>query len=182
MGTVPVFRGLSPRFFFLFTVPVEGYTRSLIRGLSLRFCTYLTVPVFRGLFLSLIFILSFSPLQAQTRQACIRGVCVQIEVVDSPEARSQGLMFRDKLDDKQGMFFIFEENGKHNFWMKNMKLPLDIIWISQDKVIVDIRKNVPACQNECLSYAPQVNAKYVLEVNAGFIEKNKIEIGDRADF
>ncbi|MFH1507762.1 MAG: DUF192 domain-containing protein [Candidatus Omnitrophota bacterium] len=142
------------------------------------------VPTFvmQGFLLILVLILLFSPLQAQTRQACVRGVCVQVEVVDSPEDRSRGLMFRDKLGEKEGMLFIFDERGRHNFWMKNMQFPIDIIWINQDKVIVDIRKNIPPCKNECPSYTPQINAKYVLEVNAGFIEKNKIGIGDRANF
>ncbi|MBU1999321.1 MAG: DUF192 domain-containing protein, partial [Candidatus Omnitrophica bacterium] len=99
--------------------------------------------VMQGFLLILVLILLFSPLQAQTRQACVRGVCVQVEVVDSPEDRSRGLMFRDKLGEKEGMLFIFDERGRHNFWMKNMQFPIDIIWINQDKVIVDIRKNIP---------------------------------------
>lgn len=158
MGTVPVDeKG---------TVPIEGYPRRFLRGLSL----------------SLLFILFLSPLQAETQKACIRKICIQIEIVDTAEKRSQGLMFRDKLGEKEGMFFIFPERGRHNFWMKNMKFSLDIIWINQDKVIVDIRKNVPPCANDCPSYTPQVNAKYILEVNAGFADKNKIGVGDAVRF
>jgi uncharacterized membrane protein (UPF0127 family) len=149
------------------TVPVDCYLRNLIRGLS----PFLLLTLF------------LLPLQAQTSlMVCVRKVCIQAEVVDSAEKRAKGLMFRQKLGEKEGMFFIFEDRGRHNFWMKNMKFSIDIIWINQDKVIVDIRKNVPPCQNECPSYTPLVNAKYVLEVNAGFTDKNKIGIGDQVNF
>ncbi|MBU0502819.1 MAG: DUF192 domain-containing protein [Candidatus Omnitrophota bacterium] len=131
----------------------------------------------------LLLIFFLSPLYAQIRQACIRNVCIQIEIVDSPQDRSRGLMFREKLGEKEGMLFIFKDRGRHNIWMKNMKFPLDIIWINQDKIIVDIRKNVPPCsQYECPSYTPQVNAKYVLEVNAGFTDKHKIGVGEAVKF
>ncbi|MFH1398426.1 MAG: DUF192 domain-containing protein [Candidatus Omnitrophota bacterium] len=149
----------------------------------MAFCRNMgTVFASQGLFLILIFILFLSPLQAQTRQVCIRNVCIQVEIVDSLEARSLGLMFRDKLGEKEGMLFIFEEKERHNFWMKNMRFPIDIIWINQDKVTVDIHKNVPPCTDECPSYTPQVNALYVLEVNAGFSDKNKIRVGDAVKF
>ena len=63
-----------------------------------------------------------------------------------------------------------------------MKFHLEIMWISKDKLIVEIKSNVLPCRDSCESIVPQTKAKYVLEVNADFLERNRIEIGDRVDF
>jgi uncharacterized membrane protein (UPF0127 family) len=112
----------------------------------------------------------------------IGNTCIRVDIVDSGREREQGLMFRDGLDEDQGMLFIFEKEGKYCFWMKNMNFPLDIIWINRDNKIVDIKKNVPCSQDNLEVLVPNDSAIYVLEVNAGFADKNKIEIGDRISF
>jgi uncharacterized membrane protein (UPF0127 family) len=68
--------------------------------------------------------------------------------------------------------------------MKDMKFPIDIIWISPDNKIVHIEKNLPPCIFFliCTSYSPHANAKYVLEVPSNYTTKNNIGIGDRVDF
>jgi len=63
-----------------------------------------------------------------------------------------------------------------------MNFALDIIWIDADKKIVDIRENNQPCKESCQSLIPAGQAKYVLEVNAGFIKKNKIKIGEQLNF
>lgn len=80
------------------------------------------------------------------------------------------------------MLFVFEKEEVQSFWMKNMKFPLDIIWIDKDKRIVDIKINVLPCNGSCAGLMPQAKAQYVLEVNAGFTEKNRVKVGDRVDF
>lgn len=91
-------------------------------------------------------------------------------------------MFRKNFPENQGMFFIFEREDRYNFWMKNMQIPLDILWIDQGKRIVDIKTNVPPCGASCEGLTPRDKAQYVLEVNTGFAERNRIKIGDRVDF
>jgi uncharacterized membrane protein (UPF0127 family) len=91
-------------------------------------------------------------------------------------------MFRKSLSDNQGMLFVFEREDSYSFWMKNMLIPLDIIWIDKDKRIVDIKTDVLPCKDSCQGIMPQENSRYVLEVNAGFVEKNKVRIGDKVDF
>jgi hypothetical protein len=138
-----------------------------------------------GLFSILIFLfLFFSSLNAGiiTKRVCIKDVCLEAEVADSPEKQMQGLMFRKVLADNQGMLFVFNAPDKYAFWMKNVEFPLDIIWINQDKVIIDIKTNVQPCKDSCEVLNPQEKAKYVLEVNARFIEKNQVKIGDRVVF
>jgi hypothetical protein len=92
----------------------------------------------------------------------------------------KGLMFRENLDENNGMLFIFNNSGKYNFWMKNTLIPLDIIWINKNIEIVDIKENVPPCKQEpCEIYSPKTEAWYVLEVNGGSVKMNNISIGDK---
>ncbi len=89
-----------------------------------------------------------------------------VEVVEDTETRAQGLMFREKLLLNHGMFFVFEQEKFHRFWMKNTSIPLDIIWISKDQKVVDVQTVKPCKTKTCPSYVPLGMAKYVLEVNA----------------
>jgi uncharacterized membrane protein (UPF0127 family) len=120
--------------------------------------------------------------ESNFKKICIKNICIKAEIVDSAAARERGLMFRKGLKKDQGMFFIFKEQEIHAFWMKNMRFPLDIIWIDTDKRIVDIKENVPPCRQACGNVIPLAEARYVLEVNAGFIKRNVIKIGDKLDF
>jgi uncharacterized protein len=112
---------------------------------------------------------------------CFKNTCIELEIADTDQSRARGLMFREKLAEGQGMLFIFPEDGVYSFWMKNTLIPLDIIWLDKDLKVVQIRSNVAPCQsNECPSYNPQIKAKYVLEVNAGFCLKFQIKTGEKA--
>ncbi len=113
-----------------------------------------------------------------TKEVCFEKVCVQAEVADTESKRQLGLMFREGMPENKGMLFVFAEEGRHSFWMKNMKFPLDIIWIGEALRVAQIKTNVQPCKDSCESIAVQAKAKYVLEVNAGFAEKNRIKIGD----
>ena len=116
------------------------------------------------------------------KKVWIKNICLQAEVVDSDLSRQAGLMFRKELGKDQAMLFVFPQEARYSFWMKNMRFPLDIIWIDQDKIIVDIKNNIPPCQQDCKSFAPQSPAKYVLEVNSGWVQKNRIQINDKVKF
>lgn len=109
------------------------------------------------------------------------GVKVKVEIADTTAERKKGLSGRKSLEEDHGMLFSFE--GKEltpGFWMKDMLFPLDIIWIKGDE-IVKIDKNVaiPGKKETTFKlYYPPVSVNYVLEVNAGFSDKNKIKVGD----
>lgn len=105
-----------------------------------------------------------------------------VEVADSDKKRQQGLMFRKSLNDNQGMLFIYQEEGVHAFWMKNMRFPLDIIWIDSKKTIVDIYEFALPCKDFCKTITPRANAKFVLEVNAGFARNKQVRIGNKVSF
>lgn len=112
-------------------------------------------------------------------EVCFPGACFVVEIADSNEERQRGLMFRETLDRGKGMLFVFEEEGKHVFWMKNTLIPLDIIWINSDMEVVYITNAVPCITEECLTYGPEEDALYVLEVNSGVSGEIGLEVGAR---
>jgi len=111
-------------------------------------------------------------------QVCVKALCVQAEIADTDQARSQGLMYRDSLADTEGMLFVFPSPDRYAFWMKNMRISIDIIWIDKDKRVVDIKSRVPPCGDACESMAPSNDALYVLELRSGFTDDHNIKIGD----
>ncbi len=120
--------------------------------------------------------------QSSSRQVCLGEVCLRAQLADSAPKRQQGLMFRKSLPEKEGMLFVFDQEAPHAFWMKNMYIPLDIIWISQDKRIIDIKTNNPPCQGKCENIVPCAPARYVLEVSSGFVNRNAIKVGEQVRF
>jgi len=116
--------------------------------------------------------------QNSGKEICFNSNCITAEVANSPQERARGLMYRTSLEENEGMLFIFEEPAKHGFWMRNTLIPLDIIWLNERKKIIHIATAQPCMEDSCPSFVPKQNALYVIEVNAGFAEKNNIQIGD----
>jgi uncharacterized membrane protein (UPF0127 family) len=98
-------------------------------------------------------------------------IIVNCEVPTTDEEKMTGLMYRENLCDKCGMFF---ENIDGGFWMKNVKFPLDMIFINGNK-IVDIKY---AKSNDDTTIYPSTESTGNLEVNGGFCEKYNISIGN----
>jgi len=99
-----------------------------------------------------------------------------VELAITPEDRQRGLMERDLLEKDNGMLFVFSEEDAYSFWMKNMKISLDIIWINADGNVVYFVEDAPPCvQSPCQTYSPNADALYVLEVNPGVIDVLGIE-------
>ena len=97
---------------------------------------------------------------------------VNCEVPITNEERAQGLMYRDKLGENSGMFFDSVDNG---FWMKNVDIPLEMIFIDGD----EISEILPANPNDTTNISNSLPADSNLEVNQGFCENNGIEVGDK---
>ena len=99
-----------------------------------------------------------------------------VELAITPEDRQRGLMERDLLEKDNGMLFVFSEEDAYSFWMKNMKISLDIIWINADGNVVYFVEDAPPCvQSPCQTYSPNADALYVLEVNPGVVDVLGIE-------
>lgn len=104
---------------------------------------------------------------------------INVEIADDNEERVKGLMFRERLKDDEGMFFVFEDEEYQTFWMKNTLIPLDMIFVDDKNEIVDIKHAVPCKAEPCELYKSSKPAKYVLELNGDFTMKNNIKIGDK---
>lgn len=112
-------------------------------------------------------------------QACFSEKCFLAEVAETPEQRGLGLMYRDSLEEEAAMIFVFETPRAHGIWMKNMRIPLDILWLDSEKRISDMKENVPACKlDPCPVYEPLHPAAYVLELRAGTVSKTGLKTGD----
>jgi uncharacterized membrane protein (UPF0127 family) len=108
------------------------------------------------------------------------GATINADIAKNQDERARGLMFRESLEENSGMLFVFEEEGYHAFWMKNVRFPLDILWLDRDLKVVHISANTPPCIAEpCSIYASPKPAKYVLEVKANFTRENNVKIGDQ---
>ncbi|MGH7255904.1 MAG: DUF192 domain-containing protein, partial [Nitrospirales bacterium] len=113
------------------------------------------------------------------------GTVIQGELADTTEKRVRGLMFREHLPSNRGMLFAFPEAQQWTIWMKNTKIPLDIIWLDHTKAIVHIERNVPICTRQdegCPQYQPIKKAMYVLEVAGGVADRLKLQRGLRLQF
>ena len=101
-----------------------------------------------------------------------------VDVANSSVSRARGLSGREPLREDEGMLFIFERPDTYSFWMKGMKFPLDIIWISDGRV-VEISENLPpAIFPNLKTYSPTQPVNMVLEVNAGTVRSRGIKLGD----
>lgn len=111
-----------------------------------------------------------------------QNILINAEIADTEAKRAQGLMHRENLPSSQGMLFVFTNTDQHSFWMKNTFIPLDIVFINEDKRIVDILEALP-CENDvCPVYKPKTGVRYALELNKGFTEEHGIKIGDEFIF
>ncbi|WP_332700506.1 DUF192 domain-containing protein [Devosia sp.] len=94
-----------------------------------------------------------------------------VEIVDTPETRAEGLMFRQELADDAGMLFDFKEERQVSFWMRNTFIPLDMIFVGADGVVKTIHVN--ARPQDPTSIPSQVPVQFVLEIPGG----RSVEIG-----
>lgn len=143
-----------------------------------------SLPVlFLFLVLTLIFISVEGGKKDYIRIFFPNGFSVTAELAKTEEERALGLMFREKINEDQGMLFIFDHEGIYSFWMKNMKFSIDILWLDKEKRIIHIEENVPACPKEpCPTYSPQSPAAYVLELKAGSVAKHQLKLLDKLEF
>lgn len=105
---------------------------------------------------------------------------IDVEIAETDETRHLGLMYRENMQEDQGMLFIFPVEEYQSFYMKNTIMPLDIMFVNSKKQIVKIHKNTtPYSEKSLPSFNPAV---YVVEVNAGFSDKFGIKEGSYIDW
>jgi len=147
----------------------------------------ISFPVFKGsavhVFAVIIFLLlavtnsSCSPGE-ETLEIRIKDATFIVEVADSQEERSRGLMFRKSLPDNRGMLFVFPYDQRLSFWMKNTEIPLSLAYIAKDGTIKEIHDLVPHNEQPVQSSR---SVRYALELNRGAFERAGIDVGDRVE-
>jgi len=105
----------------------------------------------------------------------VGGEQFDVELAVTPEQRRQGLMFRERLGEREGMLFVFDDEETVSFWMRDTPLPLSIAFIDARGVIVHVADMEPYSEAPVPSRYP---VRYALEVNKGALERAGIEVGD----
>lgn len=111
----------------------------------------------------------------------LKGQRFEVELATDVAAQQRGLMFRDSMAADHGMLFVFNDLVQRTFWMKNTRIPLDILYFDENYKLVSAALRTPPCHsvdNNCPLYPSSGPAQYVLELNAGVAEKLGVKPGD----
>jgi uncharacterized membrane protein (UPF0127 family) len=103
-----------------------------------------------------------------------------LEVAADESSRERGYMGRTSVGPREGMIFVFDEDARHSFWMKDCKVALDMVWLDANERVVWIEANRNPCpaRGECPSIAPAVSSRYVVEFAAGTAAAESLKPGD----
>jgi hypothetical protein len=112
------------------------------------------------------------------------GTLIEAEVADTPEKLLFGLAFRESLPPDSGMLYIFETSDRHRVKTKGFLFPVDVIWADESRHVVHLVKRAMPCEKDpCPTYGPPPeNARYVIETEAGFIERERLTTGAELKF
>jgi uncharacterized membrane protein (UPF0127 family) len=109
----------------------------------------------------------------------LKGRRFAVEVADDDATRARGLMFRDSMAREHGMLFVFERAEPQAFWMRNTRIPLDILYFDSQRRLVSVAAGVPPCTTpQCPSYPSEGAAQFTLELNAGLARELGATRGD----
>lgn len=111
----------------------------------------------------------------------LAGERYEVEIADDDAERARGLMFRDSLARGHGMLFLHDAEEPQAYWMKNTRIPLDILYFDSERRLVSQQRDVPPCAagDRCPPYPSAAPARYVLELNAG--EAARLGLRDGAE-
>jgi uncharacterized membrane protein (UPF0127 family) len=116
----------------------------------------------------------------------INGFELRVYLAVTNDQQIKGLSVKDHLKENEGMLFVYEQPSRQGFWMKDMKFPIDIIWLDNNGTVVYIKNSLQPCIMTfaflCPTYTPDKDSLYVLETGSGFSKKHGIKIGTHADF
>ena len=114
------------------------------------------------------------------------GRMVRAEVLIDRRDLMRGMMFRDSLAADRGMLFIHPQETKAPYWMYQVKVPLDIIWMNKSHTVVEISANTPPCPSasaqQCPHFGGAMTSLFVLELAGGMAEKYNVKTGSKLEF
>ncbi|MDW0156249.1 MAG: DUF192 domain-containing protein [Nitrososphaeraceae archaeon] len=107
----------------------------------------------------------------------INGINVTMAIASTDEHRIRGLSGIEKMNENEGMLFLFDKPSKQGFWMNKMNFPIDIIWLDSNNKVVHIEKQLEPCKLflACPVYNPEVDSLYVIELRSGFADDHSIK-------
>ena len=109
----------------------------------------------------------------------LHGHTFAVEIADTEAAREHGLMERTQMDPDHGMLFVFDDDAPRAFWMKNTKIPLDMLFFDAERRLLSVQHDVPPCTADpCPAYSSGAPARYVLELNGGRARALGVTVGD----
>lgn len=113
------------------------------------------------------------------------GTRIRVEVMTHPNDMLRGMMFRESLEPDRGMLFLYGSPGKYSYWMFQVKIPLDILWMDASRTVVEISENTPPCpadSKRCQTYGGKYPAQFILELAAGTVAKHNLRVGNTLTF
>jgi len=113
------------------------------------------------------------------------GQKINAELVMHAADMQRGMKYRDSLAPDKGMLFVHGKEGNYPYWMHEVRIPLDIIWMNSNRVIVDFYRNAQPClktPDQCPAYGGRKQAIYVLELAGGMFDKYGLQLGQRLEF
>ncbi|MBN2657075.1 MAG: DUF192 domain-containing protein [Spirochaetales bacterium] len=125
---------------------------------------------------ALVFQSCASSASLETAEIQVGDKTITVEIADNDQARATGLMNRKSMDENHGMLFVFQEEKKMSFWMKNTLIPLSIAYISKSGEIKEIYDMYPLDESSVRSTR---SVLYALEMNQGWFDRNGITAGDK---
>ena len=138
------------------------------------------IAVAAGILALIVVVFVYAPKRYSGEQPMrIAGQTVYVSIADTESSRELGLGGRTGLASDEGMLFIFPQEGKYPFWMKDMKFSIDILWLSNDGTVVYVQPDVSP-ETYPKSFGPDTLARYVLEVPAGYTTEHHITVGEKA--
>ena len=114
--------------------------------------------------------------QRSNCEATLGGIPLRLRMLTTPEEQEKGFMFEPEPDDGFGLFFVYKEPRELGFWMKNVPFDLDLVPLDEKGHIVGIRRLIADDERTCKIKRP---CRYVLELRAGWCERNGVGIGDK---
>ncbi|MDK2899329.1 MAG: uncharacterized protein PWQ10_516 [Patescibacteria group bacterium] len=134
-----------------------------------------------AVFLSFFFI--FLPIITKPKVSLWLGDSLfSADVVIDETGRNKGLSGVTKVDPNAALLMVFPHESKWGIWMKDMKIPIDIVWLDKNKKVIYIEKNVSPSVSDSEIFEPKSLAKYVIEIPAGMVDKSAIRVGRVAIF
>jgi hypothetical protein len=107
-----------------------------------------------------------------------------VDLALTQDQQTKGLAVKSHMNESEGMLFVFQQPSRPSFWMKDMKFPIDIIWLGANRSVVYIAPNLEPCpsQSNCPGYVPNRDSLYVLETTAGFSHRHNVTVGTQTNF